>query len=76
MKSLNDFVKSASQKGTRSQTTGDMKVCIKQEAYLEALSELLSPLNPSLILSEIWWESITFCYISHQSFNCDKIKMC
>ncbi|XP_023685988.1 phosphatidylinositol 4,5-bisphosphate 3-kinase catalytic subunit delta isoform [Paramormyrops kingsleyae] len=53
MKSLNDFVKSASQKGTRTQTTGDMKVCIKQEAYLEALSDLLSPLNPSLILSEI-----------------------
>ncbi|KAL2103533.1 hypothetical protein ACEWY4_000401 [Coilia grayii] len=53
MKALNDFVKSGSQKASRSQTTEDMKVCIKQEAYMEALSDLLSPLNPSLILSEI-----------------------
>ncbi|XP_018606869.1 phosphatidylinositol 4,5-bisphosphate 3-kinase catalytic subunit delta isoform isoform X2 [Scleropages formosus] len=53
MKSLNDFVKSASQKGTRTQTTGEMKKCIKQETFMEALSDLLSPLNPSLILSEI-----------------------
>uniref|UniRef100_A0A8C9WF21 phosphatidylinositol-4,5-bisphosphate 3-kinase n=1 Tax=Scleropages formosus TaxID=113540 RepID=A0A8C9WF21_SCLFO len=55
MKSLNDFVKSASQKGTRTQTTGEMKKCIKQETFMEALSDLLSPLNPSLILSEIWY---------------------
>ncbi|KAG7477551.1 hypothetical protein MATL_G00070830 [Megalops atlanticus] len=53
MKSLNDFVKSASQKSSRAQTTGDMKVCMRQEAYQEALSDLLSPLNPSLILSKI-----------------------
>ncbi|XP_067096273.1 phosphatidylinositol 4,5-bisphosphate 3-kinase catalytic subunit delta isoform isoform X2 [Osmerus mordax] len=53
MKALNDFVKSGSQKTSRQQTTEDMKLCIKQEAYLEALSDLLSPLNPSIILSEI-----------------------
>ncbi|XP_063064934.1 phosphatidylinositol 4,5-bisphosphate 3-kinase catalytic subunit delta isoform isoform X2 [Engraulis encrasicolus] len=52
MKTLNDFVKSGSQK-SRSQTTEEMKVCIKQDGFLEALSDLLSPLNPSLILSEI-----------------------
>uniref|UniRef100_A0A8C9WE68 phosphatidylinositol-4,5-bisphosphate 3-kinase n=1 Tax=Scleropages formosus TaxID=113540 RepID=A0A8C9WE68_SCLFO len=51
MKSLNDFVKSASQKGTRTQTTGEMKKCIKQETFMEALSDLLSPLNPTLFLS-------------------------
>ncbi|XP_048097198.1 phosphatidylinositol 4,5-bisphosphate 3-kinase catalytic subunit delta isoform isoform X1 [Alosa alosa] len=53
MKALNDFVKSGSQKASRQQTTADMQICIKQEAYLEALSDLLSPLNPSIILSEI-----------------------
>ncbi|XP_036387952.1 phosphatidylinositol 4,5-bisphosphate 3-kinase catalytic subunit delta isoform [Megalops cyprinoides] len=53
MKSLNDFVKSGSQKSSRAQTTGDMKVCMRQEAYQEALSDLLSPLNPSLILCKI-----------------------
>ncbi|KAI1890828.1 hypothetical protein AGOR_G00157630 [Albula goreensis] len=55
MKSLNDFVKSGSQKSSssRQQTTGDMKLCIRQEAYQEALSDLLSPLNPSLILCQI-----------------------
>ncbi|KAJ8360786.1 hypothetical protein SKAU_G00173110 [Synaphobranchus kaupii] len=55
MKCLNDFVKSGTQKSSssRAQTTGDMKKCIMQEAYQEALSDLLSPLNPSLILSQI-----------------------
>uniref|UniRef100_A0A7N8XRX8 phosphatidylinositol-4,5-bisphosphate 3-kinase n=1 Tax=Mastacembelus armatus TaxID=205130 RepID=A0A7N8XRX8_9TELE len=31
----------------------DLKLCIRQESYLEALSDLLSPLNPSIILAEI-----------------------
>ncbi|KAJ8259681.1 hypothetical protein GJAV_G00172210 [Gymnothorax javanicus] len=55
MKSLNDFVKSGSQKSSssRAQITGDMKQCIRQDAFQEALSDLLSPLNPSLILSQI-----------------------
>lgn len=55
MKALNDFVKSGWQKTSRQQMTDDMKLCIKQEAYMEALSYLLSPLNPSIMLSEIWW---------------------
>lgn len=50
MKSLSDFVKSGSQK----MTAEDLKLCIRQESYLEALSDLLSPLNPSIILAEIW----------------------
>ena len=50
MKALSDFVKSGSQK----MTVDDLKLCIRQESYLEALSDLLSPLNPSIILTEIW----------------------
>uniref|UniRef100_A0A8C2X2S7 phosphatidylinositol-4,5-bisphosphate 3-kinase n=1 Tax=Cyclopterus lumpus TaxID=8103 RepID=A0A8C2X2S7_CYCLU len=50
MKALSDFVKSGSQK----MTADDLKLCIRQESYLEALSDLLSPLNPSIILAEIW----------------------
>uniref|UniRef100_A0AAX7TIT1 phosphatidylinositol-4,5-bisphosphate 3-kinase n=1 Tax=Astatotilapia calliptera TaxID=8154 RepID=A0AAX7TIT1_ASTCA len=50
MKALSDFVKLGSQKVTAE----DLKQCIRQESYLEALSDLLSPLNPSIILSEIW----------------------
>lgn len=58
MKALNDFVKSGSQKSvSRSQITEDMKLCIKQDTYLEALSGVVSPLNPSIILSEIWYSS-------------------
>lgn len=56
MKALNDFVKSGCQKSTsRSQITLDMKEVIKQDTYLEALSGVVSPLNPSIILSEIWY---------------------
>lgn len=50
MKTLSDIVKSGSQK----MTVDDLKLCIRQESYLEALSGLLSPLNPSIILTEIW----------------------
>lgn len=52
MKALSDFVKSGSQK----LTAEDLKMCIRQESYLEALSDILSPLNPSIILTEIWLE--------------------
>lgn len=55
MKALNDFVKSGCQKATRIQTTEDMKVCIKQDTYLEALSDVVSPLNPSIMLCELWY---------------------
>uniref|UniRef100_A0A672I5I1 Phosphatidylinositol-4,5-bisphosphate 3-kinase, catalytic subunit delta n=1 Tax=Salarias fasciatus TaxID=181472 RepID=A0A672I5I1_SALFA len=50
MKALSDIVKSGSQK----MTAEDLKLCIRQESYLEALSDLLSPLNPSVVLAEIW----------------------
>lgn len=50
MKTLSDIVKTGSQK----MTVDDLKLCIKQESYLETLSDLLSPLNPSVFLTEIW----------------------
>lgn len=55
MKTLSDIVKSGSQK----MTVDDLKLCIKQESYLETLSDLLSPLNPSVVLAEIWLVSHT-----------------
>lgn len=50
MKTLSDIVKSGSQK----MTVDGLKSCISHESYLEPLSDLLSPLNPSVILTEIW----------------------
>ncbi|XP_056589276.1 phosphatidylinositol 4,5-bisphosphate 3-kinase catalytic subunit delta isoform [Triplophysa dalaica] len=60
MKALNDFVKSGSQKATRLQTTEDMKVCIKQDTYMEALSDVVSPLNPNILLCEICADKCKF----------------
>ncbi|XP_062282645.1 phosphatidylinositol 4,5-bisphosphate 3-kinase catalytic subunit delta isoform [Scomber scombrus] len=56
MKALSDFVKSGSQRIS----VEDLKLCIKQESYLEALSDLLSPLNPSITLSEICADKCRF----------------
>uniref|UniRef100_A0A8B9VDP5 phosphatidylinositol-4,5-bisphosphate 3-kinase n=1 Tax=Anas zonorhyncha TaxID=75864 RepID=A0A8B9VDP5_9AVES len=60
MKALNDFVKVSSQKATKPQTKEMMHVCMKQETYLEALSHLQSPLNPSIILAEVCVDQCTF----------------
>ncbi|XP_076019500.1 phosphatidylinositol 4,5-bisphosphate 3-kinase catalytic subunit delta isoform isoform X2 [Genypterus blacodes] len=56
MKALSDFVQSGSQRTTAE----DLKACIRQESYLEALSDLLSPLNPSIMLSEICADKCRF----------------
>ncbi|KAK0150945.1 Phosphatidylinositol 4,5-bisphosphate 3-kinase catalytic subunit delta isoform [Merluccius polli] len=56
LRALSDIVKSGSQR----MTAEDLKLCIKQESYMEALSEVLSPLNPSIILSEICVEKCKF----------------
>uniref|UniRef100_A0A3P9PM09 phosphatidylinositol-4,5-bisphosphate 3-kinase n=1 Tax=Poecilia reticulata TaxID=8081 RepID=A0A3P9PM09_POERE len=56
MKALSDIVKTGSQK----MTVEDLKLCIRQESYLEALSDLLSPLNPSVILFEICADKCRF----------------
>ncbi|XP_044523653.1 phosphatidylinositol 4,5-bisphosphate 3-kinase catalytic subunit delta isoform [Gracilinanus agilis] len=60
MKALNDFVKVSSQKTTKPQTKELMHVCMRQETYLEALSNVQSPLNPSTLLSEVCVEQCTF----------------
>lgn len=54
LKALNDFVKVSSQKTTKPQTKELMHLCMRQEAYLEALSNLQSPLDPSTLLAEVW----------------------
>ncbi|KAM8829444.1 phosphatidylinositol 4,5-bisphosphate 3-kinase catalytic subunit delta isoform 3-T3 [Synchiropus picturatus] len=56
MKSLSDIVKSGAQK----MTAEDLKQCMRQESYLEALSNLVSPLNPSIILAEIFTDKCRF----------------
>lgn len=50
MKTLSDIVKSGSQK----MTVDGLKSCISHESYLEPLSDLLSPLDPSVVLTKIW----------------------
>uniref|UniRef100_A0A452VI53 phosphatidylinositol-4,5-bisphosphate 3-kinase n=1 Tax=Ursus maritimus TaxID=29073 RepID=A0A452VI53_URSMA len=53
LKALNDFVKVSSQKTTKPQTKELMHVCMRQETYLEALSNVQSPLDPSTLLAEL-----------------------
>lgn len=54
LKALNDFVKVSSQKTTKPQTKELMHMCMRQETYMEALSHLQSPLDPSTLLEEVW----------------------
>ena len=65
LKALSDIVKSGSQK----MSADDLKMCIRQDSYMEALSDLLSPLNPSIILSEIWWVQPFCCGESFSRFK-------
>ncbi|KAM5247759.1 phosphatidylinositol 4,5-bisphosphate 3-kinase catalytic subunit delta isoform 3-T3 [Ctenodactylus gundi] len=60
LKALNDFVKVSSQKTTKPQTKELMHLCMRQETYLEALSHLQSPLDPSTLLEEVCVEQCTF----------------
>ncbi|XP_037684506.1 phosphatidylinositol 4,5-bisphosphate 3-kinase catalytic subunit delta isoform isoform X2 [Choloepus didactylus] len=60
LKALNDFVKVSSQKTTKPQTKELMHLCMRQETYLEALSHLQSPLDPSTLLAEVCVEQCTF----------------
>nr|XP_058160441.1 phosphatidylinositol 4,5-bisphosphate 3-kinase catalytic subunit delta isoform isoform X2 [Dasypus novemcinctus] len=60
LKALNDFVKVSSQRTTKPQTKELMHLCMRQETYLEALSHLQSPLNPSTLLAEVCVEQCTF----------------
>ncbi|KAM5270442.1 phosphatidylinositol 4,5-bisphosphate 3-kinase catalytic subunit delta isoform 1-T4 [Hipposideros larvatus] len=60
LKALNDFVKVSSQKSPKPQTKELMHLCMRQETYLEALSHLQSPLDPSTLLDEVCVEQCTF----------------
>ncbi|KAM8790111.1 phosphatidylinositol 4,5-bisphosphate 3-kinase catalytic subunit delta isoform [Rhynchonycteris naso] len=60
LKALNDFVKASSQKNPKPQTKELMHLCMRQETYLEALSHLQSPLDPSILLAEVCVEQCTF----------------
>uniref|UniRef100_A0A8C8RZV6 Phosphatidylinositol 4,5-bisphosphate 3-kinase catalytic subunit delta isoform n=1 Tax=Pelusios castaneus TaxID=367368 RepID=A0A8C8RZV6_9SAUR len=60
MKALNDFIKVSSQKATKPQAKELMHVCMRQETYLEALSNLQCPLNPNIILAEVCVDQCTF----------------
>uniref|UniRef100_A0A803TGZ9 phosphatidylinositol-4,5-bisphosphate 3-kinase n=1 Tax=Anolis carolinensis TaxID=28377 RepID=A0A803TGZ9_ANOCA len=50
----------SSQKNAKPQTKEFMHTCMRQETYLEALSNLQSPLNPSVILAKVSVELCTF----------------
>ncbi|XP_012891283.1 PREDICTED: phosphatidylinositol 4,5-bisphosphate 3-kinase catalytic subunit delta isoform-like isoform X1 [Dipodomys ordii] len=60
LKALNDFVKVSSQKMTKPQTKELMHLCMRQDTYMEALSHLQSPLDPSTLLEEVCVEQCTF----------------
>uniref|UniRef100_A0A8D0C3R8 Phosphatidylinositol 4,5-bisphosphate 3-kinase catalytic subunit delta isoform n=1 Tax=Salvator merianae TaxID=96440 RepID=A0A8D0C3R8_SALMN len=60
MKALNDIVKLSSQKISKLQTKEYMHACMRQETYMEALSNIQSPLNPHIILSKVSVELCTF----------------
>lgn len=60
LKTLNDIVKVNSQKTTKPQTKELMHLCMRQEAYLEALSHLQSPLDPSTLLAKVCVDQCTF----------------
>ncbi|XP_023380406.1 phosphatidylinositol 4,5-bisphosphate 3-kinase catalytic subunit delta isoform isoform X5 [Pteropus vampyrus] len=60
LKALNDFVKVSSQKSPKPQTKELLHLCMRQETYLEALSHLQSPLDPSTLLAEVCVEQCTF----------------
>nr|XP_023408264.1 phosphatidylinositol 4,5-bisphosphate 3-kinase catalytic subunit delta isoform [Loxodonta africana] len=60
LKALNDFVQLSSQKTTKPQAKEMMHMCMRQETYLEALSHLQSPLDPSTLLADVCVEQCTF----------------
>nr|XP_020637887.1 phosphatidylinositol 4,5-bisphosphate 3-kinase catalytic subunit delta isoform isoform X3 [Pogona vitticeps] len=60
MKALSDIIKASAQKNTKPQTKEFMHTCMRQETYLEALSNLQSPLNPSVILAKVSVDLCTF----------------
>ncbi|XP_064423864.1 phosphatidylinositol 4,5-bisphosphate 3-kinase catalytic subunit delta isoform [Latimeria chalumnae] len=60
MKALNDFVKVGSLKTNKPGINEALHVYMKQDNYLEALSNLQSPLNTNIILSDLCVERCKF----------------
>ncbi|XP_032886992.1 phosphatidylinositol 4,5-bisphosphate 3-kinase catalytic subunit beta isoform [Amblyraja radiata] len=53
MKAINNLVKISSLKVAKNKLKDVMHTCLKQPVYKEALSDIKSPLDPSVILSEL-----------------------
>nr|XP_006130827.1 phosphatidylinositol 4,5-bisphosphate 3-kinase catalytic subunit beta isoform isoform X3 [Pelodiscus sinensis] len=60
LKTLNSLIKLNSIKQSKTKGKDAMHTCLKQNAYREALSDLQSPLNPSVILSELYVEKCKY----------------
>ncbi|XP_042313100.1 phosphatidylinositol 4,5-bisphosphate 3-kinase catalytic subunit beta isoform isoform X2 [Sceloporus undulatus] len=60
MKTLNNLIKLNAMKQSRAKGKEAMHTCLKQRAYKEALSDLQSPLNPSVLLSELYVEKCKY----------------
>ncbi|KAH0623997.1 hypothetical protein JD844_007246 [Phrynosoma platyrhinos] len=60
MKTLNNLIKLNAMKQSRAKGKEAMHTCLKQRAYKEALSGLQSPLNPSVLLSELHVEKCKY----------------
>ncbi|KAM9088592.1 phosphatidylinositol 4,5-bisphosphate 3-kinase catalytic subunit beta isoform 2-T3 [Megaptera novaeangliae] len=60
LKTLNSLIKLNAMKLNRAKGKEAMHTCLKQNAYREALSDLQSPLNPCVILSELYIEKCKY----------------
>uniref|UniRef100_A0A8C8VG57 Phosphatidylinositol 4,5-bisphosphate 3-kinase catalytic subunit beta isoform n=1 Tax=Pelusios castaneus TaxID=367368 RepID=A0A8C8VG57_9SAUR len=60
LKTLNNLIKLNSMKQSKAKGKDAMHTCLKQNAYREALSDLQSPLNPSVILAELYVEKCKY----------------
>ncbi|KAJ6669307.1 hypothetical protein lerEdw1_008116 [Lerista edwardsae] len=60
MKTLNSLIKLNAMKQSRAKGKDTMQTCLKQRGYRDALSDLQSPLNPSVLLSELYVEKCKY----------------
>ncbi|XP_041119907.1 phosphatidylinositol 4,5-bisphosphate 3-kinase catalytic subunit beta isoform-like [Polyodon spathula] len=60
LKAVNELIKLGTIKSTKSKAKEAMMTCLKQSVYTETLSNLQSPLNPSVILSGLNVEKCRF----------------
>ncbi|XP_058043660.1 phosphatidylinositol 4,5-bisphosphate 3-kinase catalytic subunit beta isoform [Ahaetulla prasina] len=60
MKTLNSLIKLNAMKQSKAKGKDTMHTCLKQSAYRDALSHLQSPLNPSVLLSELCIEKCKY----------------